>query len=182
MDIVNPEVITVPWDKVRKDYDQWIGITQCESYATSYILRHPEILDGIDGGGWEMQGIEVWLSGGNDQGSKADIVFTRHSPDFDYLIVESEDYLYPRKLSRGREQVLTYANLLRAHLESHAEWFPRLGRIFTAVAAADHPALGPRGGQRKGYNCGGVWSQEEWDRFHSRQVWTKKHVRRRADS
>jgi hypothetical protein len=165
MEVADPKIIKVPWDEVRRENEAWIGITQCESYAASYILRHPEILDCIDGGRWVMQGIEVWLARG--EGSKADLVFTRQSPDsVDYLIVESEDHLYSRKMAHAKKQDLTHANLLESHLASHRTWFPKFGRIFTAVAAVDHPPLGPRDGQRKGYNCGGVWSQEEWDQFH----------------
>ena len=138
-----------------KDYDSWISLTQCESYALTYLARHPERLESIGRGGWKLAGIQVWLrklAKGNQEGAKADLVFISGLVDrTDYLVVETEDSFAPNKVERGRRQAKAYANLLATHLNKR---FPRHGQVLYTMAAVVHGPSGPRGGIDRGYDCG----------------------------
>jgi hypothetical protein len=151
-----PVVIPLNEEDVRNEYDKWIGLTQCESYAMTFLAKHPECIGKKCrelGTGWQLAGIEVWLAPkgkGNDGGKRADLVFTRESVSerMDYLVVEAEDDCTDGKISHGWDQVTGYARLLEAHLRDQ---YPTHNSVLAAVAAIDYP---PRDGSRTSWTCG----------------------------
>lgn len=152
-----PVVIRLKEEDVRKEYDRWIHLTQCESYALTFLARHPGYIGRKCpelGKGWRLAGIEVWLAPKGeltDEGKRADLVFIRKAASrrTDYLVVEAEDDCTDSKLSNGMDQVRGYVQLLAAHLRDK---FPHHGSILAAVAAVDYP---PRGGSKTSWTCGG---------------------------
>ena len=160
--ITDPEVIRVPWQTVKKEYDSWIGLTQCESYVITFLAKHPEYIENNPklGGGWNLAGIEVWLRRGprgpSEEGSRADMIFTREMQigQKDYLIIEAKNDCYEPRLAKGKKQAMVYAKLLADHL---GRKFLTHNLVIPAVAAVDYPPTGPRGGLRGGWNCGEEW-------------------------
>ena len=160
------EEIPLPWHEVVAYYDPWIGTTQCESYAITWLSQNPAYLDKVDGGGWKLSGIEVWLRRGKRgkngkkgrKGARADLVFMRGK---DYLVVEAEDSWTERNILEGKKQAKRYARLLEAHLE---RMYPMHGKVLSAVAAVDFSSAEEN---KYGYLCGQEWSAGQMKSRHS---------------
>ena len=151
--------------EVSWEDDCWIGLSQCESYALTFLVKHPERISRVRelGGGWELKGVEVWLAPSREEtakGKRADLVFTRERANgkLDYLIIEAEDDCTERKLNDGWVQALGYAELLKDHLQDHQSEFENCGDVFVAVAAVDW-GTGPRGIPERGWTCGDEWKK-----------------------
>jgi hypothetical protein len=123
--------IELSLEEVLEDYSPWISLTQCESYALTYLARHPNRLDSVGRGGWKLTGIQVWLrrlAKGSRNGTKADLIFVSGpSKNLDYLMVETEDSFAPNKVRKGMRQAKAYARLLEEHLNRK---FPDHGQVY----------------------------------------------------
>ena len=155
-------VIRLSEEEVMREYDSWIGLTQCESYAMTYLAKHPEEIGRNRrlGGGWKLAGVEVWLASSRSEskeGKRADLVFTRKGDNGkkDYLVVEAEDSCTKSELSDGWSQAECYASLLEGHLKKNRyDHNP----VLAAVAAVDWKSA--RGRSTTGWSCGDEWQAE----------------------
>ena len=152
-------VIRLGEEEVMKEYDGWIGLTQCESYALTYLAKHPETIGRNPslGGGWNLAGVEVWMASSRSEskkGERADLVFTRKGINgkTDYLVIEAEESCTEDKLTNGWRQAVSYANLLEEHLRKKPyDHNP----VLAAVAAVDWKSA--RGRSTTGWTCGDEW-------------------------
>ncbi len=105
--------ISIPWAEAKKEFE-WIDVGQGESYARSYLLKHPETI----ATGLEFLGVEVVIPDGTRLDSfghpkvwLADVLFRKGNC---YYVVETEESVNLE--SKGRMEAERNAKCLDEHL------------------------------------------------------------------